>query len=794
MIPFFLRCSWICWAIFLCATSSLLHAQLAQTVREITITHIGPPAASDEMIRANIRVKVGDSYVRTGVDDDVRSLYSTGLFYQIRVVENSTAEGFSLTYVVQGKPILSEIRLEGNEKYSERKISKKLTSRTGEPLEEYKLFTDAREIEKMYEKAGYQGTEVRYDPPVVIESTGRATVTFVITEKPKVKIEDVIFVGSKAFTQRKLRKTIKTRRRWMFSWLMGSGVLKEDQFEDDKETLADAYRAEGYIDFEIKDVHFDYINPKRLTIRLILSEGTQYKVGTVKIEGNSQFTAEEIIQGDASSGGLSMLGEAVFTPLGLDNDMQAIRDFYGARGYIDVWVRALKNPNTTSGKMDLVYEVQDEEKGISFIEKIEVQGNTKTKDKVIRRELAVSPGEVFDMVRVQRTKGRLEQMGFFEKVETNVETTDIPNRKNLVIDLEEASTGNIEFGAGFSSVDNLIGFVGFREGNFDLFNPPYFRGGGQKFRINITMGTRRRDYQITFIEPWFLNKRLSLQTDLFHREFRFFSDIYDVKETGTRLSLTKALGSEFLLGKVSYTIENIGIDNVDINRAPQIILDEPSDRLVSKIGTSLAYDTRNHAEIPNRGQRTELSNELAGGPLGAETDFYKFELRSAWYFPGFFNDNILEVRGRGGVVETYGSLSGEIVPLFDRFFMGGVGTLRGYRFRDVGPRKESSNQPDVFEPVGGNTYWFGSLEYSVPIIERLRFALFYDIGNVYSESFSFGLNEGQEFFNDNWGFGVRLNIPRLGPLRLDYGIPITHDRFTEGKGRFQFGVGFTADY
>ncbi|MDA1274855.1 MAG: outer membrane protein assembly factor BamA [Verrucomicrobia bacterium] len=788
-LHFFLSC-----ALILCSASSGLHAQPAQLVRKITITHIGPAAASDEMIKANIRVKVGDSYTRTGVDDDVRSLYSTGLFYQIRVVEDSTLDGLDLTYVVQGKPILSEIRLEGNKKYSDRKVRKKLTAKTGEPLEEYKLFTDAREIEKMYQKAGYQGTEVRYEAPVVTESTGRATVTFVIKEMPKVKIDDVIFVGAQAFTQKKLRKTIKTRRHWMFSWLMGSGVLKDEQFEDDREMLADFYRRAGYIDFEIKDVQFEYADPKHLTIHIVVSEGTQYKVGTVGIQGNAAFSTDEIMRGNRESGLMKMLSGEIFTPQGMEQDIQAIRDFYGGRGYIDTWVRPIKNPNTLSGKMDLIYEIRDEDKGSSDIEKIEIQGNTKTKDKVIRRELAVSPGEVFNMVRVQRTKGRLEQMAFFDKVETHVETTDIPNKKNLIIDVEEASTGNIEFGAGFSSVDNLIGFVGFREGNFDLFNPPYFRGGGQKFRINVTMGTRRRDYQITFIEPWFLNRRLSLQTDLFHREFRFFSDIYDIRETGARLSLTKALGSEFLLGTVSYTIENIGIDNVDQERAPQIILDEPENRLVSKIGASLAYDTRNNVQIPNRGQRTELLSELAGGPLGAETDFYKFELRSAWYFPGFFNDHIWEIRGRSGVVETYGSSSGEQVPLFDRFFMGGVGSLRGYKFRDIGPRKESRNSPGIFEPVGGNTYWFGSVEYSIPIIERLRFALFYDIGNVYADSFSFDRSQGQQFFNDNWGPGVRLNIPRLGPLRLDYGIPITHDDFTGNKGRFQFGVSYTADY
>jgi outer membrane protein insertion porin family len=780
-------------AFLLLGTAWVLQAQNSRVIQQIDVTHIGPPAASDEMIKANIRVKVGDAYTRTGVDDDVRSLYSTGLFTQIRVTEEDLTDGVRLTYVVQGKSILSEIRFEGNEQYSDRKIRKKLSSKTGEPLEEFKLFTDAREIEKMYQKAGYQGTEVRYEAPVVVEATGQATVTFVIKEMPKVKIDDVIFVGAKGFPQKKLRKAIKTRRRWMFSWLTGSGVLKDEQFEDDKETLAEFYRSAGYIDFEIKDVQFEYADPKHLTIHFIVSEGTQYRVGTVGIQGNSEFPSEDILFGDRAAEPVKMLSGEVFTPQGLEADMKAIRDFYGGKGYIDTRVRAIKNPNTTSGKMDLVYEIIDEDKGKSFIEKIEIQGNIKTKDKVIRRELAVAPGEVFDMVRVQRTKGRLEQMAFFDKVETTVDNTDIPNRKNLVIDLEEASTGNIEFGAGFSSVDNLIGFIGLREGNFDLFNPPYFRGGGQKFRINVTMGTRRRDYQITFIEPWFLNQRLALQNDLYHREFRYFSDIYEIQQTGTRIGLTKALGSEFLLGTVSYTIENIGIEDVDVDRAPEIILNEPENRLISRIGTSLAYDTRNNVQAPNRGQRTEISTEVAG-PFGGETDFYKMELRSAFYFPGFLKDHIWEIRGRGGVVETFMRSNDENVPLFDRFFTGGASSLRGYRYREVGPRKESRNVPGSFEPVGGNTYWFGSVEYSVPIIERLRFAMFYDIGNVYEDSFSLGRTLDQELYNDNWGFGIRLNIPRLGPLRLDYGIPITHDRFSGNKGRFQFGVSYTSDY
>jgi outer membrane protein insertion porin family len=275
---------------------------------------------------------------------------------------------------------------------------------------------------------------------------------------------------------------------------------------------------------------------------------------------------------------------------------------------------------------------------------------------------------------------------------------------------------------------------------------------------------------------------LELGTDFYYRELNFFSDIYDVSQYGARVSLTRALGSEFLIGTLSYTIENIGINNVDESRAPQVIIDEEGDRWVSKVGASIAYDTLDNVlDIPTRGQRTEFRSELAGGPFGAETDFYKLELRSSWYFsPLPFRGHVIEVLGRAGVVENYGR--SDRVHLFDRYFLGGVSTMRGFRYRRVGPHVGN-------EPVGGETYWYGTVEYSLPIIERLRFALFYDIGNVYLNAYSFDLAAGQRSYYDNWGVGIRLNIPRLGYLRLDYGFPITYDRFTGGSGRFQFSVG-----
>ncbi|MBI3415566.1 MAG: outer membrane protein assembly factor BamA [Verrucomicrobia bacterium] len=784
-----LICRWLlAWLIAAC-TAATLSAQVAServNINKIQIRHVGPPAVSDELIRANIRIKEGDSYSKPNIDVDVRNLYSTGYFYNIRVGEEITRDGLVLTYVVQGKPTLTAIKFQGNKKYSNAKLLKKVTSKIGEPLNEAKLFNDSQEILKLYQKAGYQKTLVKAAPPVIDENAGRGTVTFEITESPKVKILRVDFEGAQAFKLKKLRKVIKTRRRWSFSWLTGTGKLKDDEFEEDKEKLGDFYRNEGYIDFELKDVQFEYPEPNWMIIKLIISEGKQYKVGSVDFKGNTLFSSTNFYRGFSALGRtkkVEMGPGKTFTPKGLSGDLQTLEDFYGAKGYIDARVDARKDANITNGTMDLNYQIQEGDK--SFIEKIEIKGNTKTKDKVIRRELAVAPGEVFNMLRVDLSTNRLAGLNYFEKIEARPEETDIRNRKNLVIAVDEKNTGNFIVGAGFSTIENVVGFVEVSQGNFDLFNPPYFTGGGQKIRLRTQVGTQKQDYQITFIEPWLFGRKLALSVDLFHRDLSYLSSLYDERDTGARLGLTRTLGFENLIGGVSYTIENIGIRNVSTSASPELQA-EAGNRLVSKFGTTLAYDTRNSSLMATRGQRTELLAEVAGGPLGGDTDIYRLELRHSRYVRGFAPGHIWEILGRVGVVDKYGDTTR--VPLFDRYFLGGQNTLRGYDFRKVGPRDS------LGEPIGGDTYWFGSIEYSIPIIERLRLAAFYDVGMVYRDPYSFSSKgEGTGSFSDNWGIGIRLNLP-IGPLRLDYGIPIHRDIRNSSSGHFQFGVGTQREF
>jgi outer membrane protein insertion porin family len=779
-------------------------------VAKIEIKHVGPASVSDEFIRSQIRVKPGDTYLPPAVDDDVRNLYSTGLFYNVRVALTSSAEGTVLTYIVQGNPRLTDIKLQGNKKVKDAKLLKTITSRVGEPFNERKLFTDSQEIQKLYQKKGYPRTEVKYSFSID-ENTARAVATFDIKESPKVKIKEVDFVGAQGVPEKKLRKVIKTRKHWMFSWLTGSGVLKDEQFEEDKEKLAEYYRDRGYLDFEIRNVEFLNPTPTTMVIRFTIYEGTRYRVGSVKFTGNKIFSTAELTNGlrlihlakgqkvKAGPNGLAMDVGNIFTPKGLVKNIEDIEDFYGARGYIDVSGSSRnlivnKIPNTESGTMDLEFQIDEGQK--SYIEKIDIRGNTKTKDKVIRRELAVAPGEVFDMVRVKRSKQRLEGLQYFEKVDTRPEQTDPPiaGRRNLIVGVDEQNTGNLTIGAGFSSIDALVGFVEMTQGNFDLFHPPTFTGGGQRFRLRLAMGTEQQDYSISFIEPWFLGRKLALGVDLFYRDLAYLSvdNVYDVTRMGGRVSLTRTLWNDFTIGSVFYGLENVGIDlNPGFNElnTPPSIMQEVGYNLLSRIGGSIAYDTRNSVRLSNRGQRSSLEAEYVG--LGGDKEFYKLEAKTAWYFRGLLPGHVLELGGRTGVAK---SLQDEDVPFYERFYLGGLYSLRGFEFHSVSPREQKPNGTYYDEPVGGDTYWFASAEYSIPIFEQergigIRLAIFYDIGNVTVDPFDWSFKN----YSDNYGVGLRLNLP-IGPIRLDYGIPIHHDQFNDGDGQFQFGVGYTREF
>ncbi len=782
------------WALLtfvaIAVSSSISRAQESEDiVREIQVRFVGPETVNRSVVMANIQTAVGKPRSRDIIEQDVRNLINTGYFFDVRVLEEPVVDGVRIVFQVQGKATIKEIIIEGEKRFKEERLKRECSQKVGDSMDERKAHDDARKMEEFYQKAGYPDVKVTYEVSVD-KDTGKAILRFKIHEGERVYIKLIKFTGNKAYNDDRLRKLLKTRRHWWASWLSGTGVLKEDDFKEDLDKLRDHYRSNGYIDMDIRGTRTERVGAKWMVLTIDIFEGAQYKVGAVAIEGNKLFPTAELERR------LRMTSGKTFTPTGMTADQKAMEDYYGGRGYLDTAVRPIRAPNVETGRIDMTYSIREGE--LTYIEKIDIRGNTKTKDKVIRRELAVHPGEIYDTVRVDRSVERLKNLGYFSKAEADPEPTDVPNRKDLVLNLEEQRTGSINFGAGFSSIDSLIGFVEMTQGNFDLFNWPSFTGGGEKLRLRLQVGLKRQDEVLSFVEPWFLDKRLSLGFDAFHHSSSFLSTVFNEQRTGISLRLEKAL-TEFLRGQVEYSVQDIFLQ-VDKSASPELQTQEGS-HLRSSIAGTVTYDTRDSVFLTTRGNRTELRAEVAGGPLGGDVSIYNLSVKSSLYFP-FFEKQVLQLVGAAGVVDAFGSTRDggtnvdetilknglpvesvhrrvDPVPIFDRYFLGGANTLRGFGYRKISPR-------DAYgEPIGGNTYVNGTAEYSFPIIERVRGAFFLDIGNVYQNAYDFNVSD----LKSDAGIGIRLNLP-IGPLRLDYGYPIMTDRESGKTGKIQFSVGY----
>jgi outer membrane protein insertion porin family len=758
-------------------------------VRDIEIRFVGPETVNRSIVMANIQTAVGKPRSRDMIEQDVRNLINTGYFFDVRVLEEPVVDGVRIVFQVQGKATIKEIVIEGEKQFKDARLRRECSQKVGDSLDERKAHDDAQKMQDLYQKAGYPDVKVTYEVGLD-KDTGKAILTFKVQEGERVFIKLIRFTGNKAYTDQRLCKLLKTRRHWWGSWLAGTGVLKEDDFKEDLDKVRDHYHSNGYIDMDIRGTRIQRVGPKWMVIYIDLFEGAQYKVGTVVIDGNHLFPTTELEKQ------LKMTTGKTFTPTGMSADQKALGDYYGARGYLDTDVRPIRAPNVETGRIDMTYAIREGE--LTYIEKVEIRGNAKTKDKVIRRELAVHPGEIYNTVRVDRSVERLKNLGYFSKVEADPEPTDVPNHKDLVINLEEQRTGSVNFGAGFSSVDSLIGFVEMTQGNFDLFNWPTFTGGGQKLRLRLQVGLKRQDEILSFVEPWFLDRKLSLGFDLFHHAANYLSTEYNEQSTGASLSLEKAF-TEFLRGQIQYSVQYITI-SVDKSASPELQSQDGS-YLRSSIAGTVTYDTRDSVFLTTRGTRTEMNAEIASGSLGGDVNIYKLNLTSSVFFP-LPNQQVIELLGAARVVDAFGSTDAngtnvietiinhngpvrsvehpvDPVPIFDRLFLGGANTLRGFSFRNVGPKDVDD------QPVGGNTSVNGTAEYSYPIIERVRGAVFFDVGNVYSGAYEITASD----LKSDAGIGMRLNLP-IGPLRLDYGYPIMTDRQTGRVGKFQFSVGY----
>ncbi len=753
------------------APSSGQQASPGYRVGTITVKFVGTANVNEQIVRANMQVHEGGDLDDTILDRDIRNLYKTGLFEFIEIKREAVdPRTFNLVVEVTPKYRVLLVRYQGNKQVKIPRLEKEVKTRPNTALDERQVKEDSEKIRDYYQKVGYNQVSVTYRVDRD-RSTGFGTVVFLIKEGNRVKIADVRFVGNAHVKAKRLRGLMDTRRWWMFSWITGHGRFKDEQFEDDLDKLRDYYREGGFLDVDIAEdkVLFEYPRPTKLVLVIRISEGRQYHIGSIT------FTGNKLHSGILLRRVARMKSSMVFSPTLIDKDVERLEDFYGKDGYLDTRVRLLKNPNLTTGNIDIVYQVDESEK--FNVESVVVEGNTKTKSTVIIRELVMGPGDTFDTVRMKISKLRLDNTRFFDDVEASPQDTNIPGRRNLRVAVKEGRTGNLTFGAGYSTLERASIFAEISQSNFDLFNPhSLFQGDGQKFRIRLELGQLSSQAILSFEEPYLFQKQLALGFSLFRTTSDYNSAYYDEVDLGGTVYLRKHL-FELVDATLAYTYEIIEINNV-VPNASSVIASAAGKNSESKTSLTLTRDTRDKIISTTSGNFMELTSTLSGGPLGGKNNYYSFDFHGSQFFELFeLQQQTLALIAHAGVAVTFGST--KTLPYYDAFYLGGPDDLRGYEFRQVSPR-------DIFgEPVGGKTRTEFTAEYSLDIVSPVRFAIFYDAGYVNRGSFDFSPVN----YQDDFGVGLRLFV--LGaPLSLDYAFPIRSDALFPNKNGNQFNFSF----
>ena len=758
-------------------------------IKRILSNFQGFRAVSDEFILGHIQLRPGMNYNSVLLDQSIRALYATGRFEFVEArVEKAEGESVDLIFDLVSKYTIESVRFIGNEAFSDSRLASKAEVESGGgPLDEYEISVAADAIQAYYVEKGYADASVDFR----IERddrTGYATVNFDIEEGDKVKIVAIRFEGNDNFSDRELRKELETSKHGWLSWITGSGRYDEKIFRDDLDLLRDFYRDEGYLDCEIKesDVSIDFTDSDEITITIPLVEGQLYYLGEVSVENATIYTESELI--DA----VDLTVGDPFSPQAVDDAATAIRDYYTSNGYLDSRVRAERVPNMETRRIDVVFRVRESEK--FFVESIRVEGNTKTKSRVIIRELALAPGDVFDRRRMEVSERRLSNTAYFDEVRLSPEPTNIPGRKDLGITVREGRTGNFTVGAGFGSVESASVYFEVAQGNFDLFGwRSGLQGDGQKFRFRASIGTSSNQVVISFEEPWLFEQRLAFGVELYRKESDFNSADYNELRMGFEVYLRRRL-FELVEARLSYRLELVEIFDVDRNPpgdglnpdgsikndgVPDVFQAAEGEDLVSKLGLTFLRDNRETLVFTRKGNRTSLAFEYAG--LGGDVNYYKTEARTAHFIPTFdtFSQSF-SIVGRVGNVSAFGG--SDSVPFYDRFYLGGPETLRGFDFREIGPRDQDTKAGD--EAIGGNTYSMISFEYAFRIAEPFGLVVFYDWGYVNEDDFDFSASN----YADNWGVGARVLL--MGsPLKLDFGFPITAPNQVDDGVQFNFSFG-----
>ena len=729
-----------------------------RTISAVEIKYTGAKTVDEARIRNLMSSKAGTKYAAEKLDADVKALFESGLVDDVRILAEDAGEQVKLIAEITTRSEYIAVGFVGNTVFSDEKLAKECKLKSRGIISDAVVLEARRSIEKYYQGYGYPDVTVEHRVQASGQP-GKDDLIFVINEGSKNEVRKIRFEGVTAFTTAELKKEMKTKPKNWLSWLTKAGRFESDQLASDLDAVLDYYRSKGYLKVSSPGIRREPVGDGRVDIVIPINEGEKFTVAGVGFGRVTVFKSEELYPA------LTLLAGDAYSSKKMRADITMIRSYYGSRGYAD----AMVTPDIRDAgpnRVSITYRVTE---GTRFrVGKVNIQGNVKTKDKVIRREGTLQPGDWFNSVELETTKSRLTNLNYF----SDVQVTGTPaggGYRDVDILVEERSTGSVGVGFGFSSIDSIVGFLNLEQANFDLFNPWHFTGGGQRFGMNLRLGSERTDFSLTLVEPWFLDRKLSLGTELFYNQSTYFSDWYEQKNVGGSIYLRKPLTERSSI-KLEYRLEEVSVDVESNTPAASQFWKEDGDYLRSAVALNYVYDSRDSLIQPRDGHKIDAGLTVTG--LGGDVETFTFSLQGQKYW-NLKWDSILSVSGE------LASVDGSNVPVFERMFLGGGRTLRGFEFRDIGPRDAATS--DV---LGGQSLGYVSLEYSVPVIETVRVAAFYDMGFVNVDSWDF---DPSDLYGDV-GLGLRLKLPISPlPLALDYAVPVfqADDRADKG-GQFNF--------
>jgi len=730
---------------------------LAASFKVKNVIFEGNKFISTQKLLLLIKSKSGADYSEEVLREDVKRLAETGYFADVSCSVQSEEDGTVVIFRVKENPVIKEIQFTGNRQIKTADLSKKLGVEKDTLWDESKFLAGLEEIRKLYQEKGLVFTEVTHQVEPLEEGI---KVVVQIEEGQKRVVREIVFEGNKSFPASRLRKLMKVKqRRIPFSL----GRFKQEDLEKDISTIETFYKNHGYLDVSISSSR-EPAGKERLIVRIKIEEGLQYRLGKIRFAGNLLVPETELQKQ------LVLVKEGdYFDESKAQGNLARLQKFYFDRGYIQVQIQSLPEPALKDNKINLTYQI--EPGNVFTVDEVVIRGNVRTKDKVIRREVVLAPGDTFSVQALDKTFGRLRDLNYFEEVRIFPEFSLAPDKANLVVDVKEKEkTGILMFGGGFSSVDKLVGFISLEQTNFDLTNFPKFTGGGQDLKLWLQIGQTNQGFYLSFTEPYFLDRPVWLGTDLYRwtRDW----DEYDEKRLGGDIRFGRRW-EDFSLG---FTVKSERITLSDVT-IPSIA-SQAGTYWKNSLTTSFEYSRLDSRLLPTRGFSSRSSLEYAGGPFQGDLNFWKLTLEENFYYPLPFKKTIFHSKTYLGTIRETGDTSD--IPIFERFFGGGIGTVRGYEERSLGPK-----DPTTGEPLGGRSIFAQSLEVLYPIYQDiLKGVFFFDIGNVWDKQMSFGdLRKGA-------GAGLRIMVPLFRtPIQIDYGIALDREKGQE-KGRFHFGMSF----